>query len=65
MALEAGRDPAALPVTLWGGKPDYDQMARYRDMGIARVVVSVEPAKADAVLPALDEWAALMRKVAA
>jgi len=65
MALEAGRDPAALPVTLWGGKPDYEQMARYRDMGIARVVVSLEPAKADAVLPALDEWAAVMWKVAA
>ncbi len=64
MALGAGRDPAAVPVTLWGGKADYDQMARYRDMGIARVVVSAESAKAHAVLPVLDEWAAVMRKVA-
>jgi probable F420-dependent oxidoreductase len=63
MALAAGRDPVAVPVTLWGGKPDYDQMARYRDLGIARVVASVESAKADAVLPVLDEWTAVMRKV--
>jgi len=65
MALRAGRDPGAVPVTLWGGTPDYDQMARYRDMGIARVVVSVDPAKADVVLPVLDDWAAVMLKVAA
>jgi len=28
-------------------------------------VVSVEPAKADVVLPVLDDWAAVMRKVRA
>jgi probable F420-dependent oxidoreductase len=64
MTRDAGRDPAAVPVTLWGGQPDCEQMARYRDMGIARVVVSVESATADAVLPVLDQWAAVMRKLA-
>ena len=65
MALQAGRDPGTVPVTLWGGKPDYDQMARYREMGIARVVVSVDSAKADVVLPILDDWADVIRKLAA
>lgn len=65
MARTAGRDPAAVPVTPWGGKPGYERMARYRDMGIARVVASVASASAVAVLPALDEWAAVMRMVEA
>src|SRR6185312_10449079 len=58
MTRAAGRDP--LPVTLWGGEPDADQMRRYRDMGIARIVVSVDSAGSDAVLPVLDRWAAVM-----
>jgi probable F420-dependent oxidoreductase len=64
MARDAGRDPDAVPVTLWGGKPALDQMRRYRDMGIARVIVSLESAPADAVLPVLDQWAGVIRGMA-
>src|SRR5438445_690296 len=36
MAEEAGRDPAALPVTLGGAPEDADMLKRYRDLGVAR-----------------------------
>jgi hypothetical protein len=42
---------------------DAELVARYRDAGVARVVFSLPPAKADEVLPALDRCAALMRGV--
>ncbi len=63
MAREAGRDPASLPVTLWGIPEDVDRLRRYQEMGVARVVVSVESEKEDTILPQLDRWASLMRQV--
>ena len=60
MAAEAGRGPDDLPVTIWGPTEDADQLRRYRDMGVARVVVSLESEKADKVLPELDRWAKLI-----
>src|SRR5688572_13613845 len=42
---------------------DGELMARYRDAGVARVVFTLPPAKADEVLPVLDRCAALMRRV--
>jgi hypothetical protein len=65
MAREAGRDPASLPVTLFRVAEDLDRLKQYRDLGIARVVISLPAAKADGVLPVLDRWAPLMRAVAA
>jgi alkanesulfonate monooxygenase SsuD/methylene tetrahydromethanopterin reductase-like flavin-dependent oxidoreductase (luciferase family) len=64
LATEAGRDPASLPVTLFRVTEDLDRLHRYRDLGIARVVISLPAAKADAILPILDRWAPLMRAVA-
>jgi probable F420-dependent oxidoreductase len=63
MAQAAGRDPADIPVTLWGPKLDLDTLRRYRDLGIARVVVSLESGPANAVLPQLDAWAEAMRSI--
>jgi len=63
MAQAAGRDPAALPVTVFGASEDRDRLLRYRDQGVARVVVSLDSAKADAILPALDRWGELIRAV--
>jgi probable F420-dependent oxidoreductase len=63
MAQQAGRDPAAVPVTLWGAQPDLDTLRRYRDLGIARVVVSLESAALDRLLPGLDRWAEVIRAV--
>ena len=63
MATAAGRDPASLPITLFGGAEDADLLQRYRDMGVARVVASLPAEPADKTLPALDRWAGLIRRV--
>ena len=39
MGRDAGRDPQTLLVTLFNPAEDASELARYRDMGIARVVV--------------------------
>jgi len=61
MVQEAGRDPADVPVTLWGAPPDADRLRRYQDAGIARVIVSLESASRETVLPELDRWTKVMR----
>ena len=63
MLSEAGRDPKSAPVTLFGPTEDADRLARYRDNGIARVVVMLPSAKSDTILPTLDRWAELIRRV--
>jgi hypothetical protein len=63
MAEEAGRDPAALPVTLGGAPEDPDMLKRYRDLGVARVNFPVPPAKSDEVLPILDRVAKLRQQL--
>jgi hypothetical protein len=63
MAIEAGRDPASLPITIFRVEENLDRLRHYRDIGVARVVISVPAAKADEVLPLLDRWAALLARV--
>jgi probable F420-dependent oxidoreductase len=63
MAAEANRDLATVPVTIWGAKPDADLLKRDRDGGVSRVIITFESAKMDAVLPELDKWAAIIRKL--
>ena len=63
MLKEAGRDEASCPVTLFSVQGDADLMKRYRDLGVARVGVSLPAGKADAMLPVLDRWAKLIRQV--
>ena len=64
MAKEASRDLASVPVTIWGATEDEDLLKRDRDHGVARIVVSLDSAKADTILPELDRWAKLLRMVA-
>ena len=64
MAKEAGRDLASLPITIWNSKEDVDQLKRDRDAGVVRVVVSLESAKADKILPELDRWAKIVPQMA-
>src|ERR1700759_2120553 len=63
MLSEAGRDPQSVPVTVFGVSEDADRLARYRDKGIARVVVMLPSANGDTILPTLDRWAELIRHV--
>jgi alkanesulfonate monooxygenase SsuD/methylene tetrahydromethanopterin reductase-like flavin-dependent oxidoreductase (luciferase family) len=62
LATEAGRDPATVPITIFGVAEDVDLVRRYRDAGVARVVFNLPPARADEVLPVLDRCAALMAR---
>jgi probable F420-dependent oxidoreductase len=63
MLKEAGRTPQSCPVSIFNAPEDADTLKRYRDLGIARVSVSVPAAKADVVLPILDRWAELIPRV--
>jgi probable F420-dependent oxidoreductase len=64
MAAEAGRDPAEVPVTVWGAPENADRLQRYRDQAVARVVVSLPAEPAAKTLPRLDRWAELIRQIA-
>ena len=64
MARDAGRDPETLPVTLFNPAEDEGELARYRDMDIARVVPFLPSEPRDKILPVLDRWAALIRRTA-
>jgi probable F420-dependent oxidoreductase len=63
MVAQADRDPASVPITIWGAKENLDLLKRDRDSGVSRLVVSLDSAKADAILPELDRWAALIRQL--
>ncbi len=62
MAADAGRDPAAIPVTIFGAPENLDRLKRYGVQGIARAVVTLPSAKAEEILPVLDRWAELIRQ---
>ena len=63
MAAEAGRDPASLSISIGGQGPDLDLVRRYRDLGVDRVSCSLMSEKAEAILPVLDTWAEIIRRV--
>jgi len=63
MAAEAGRNPASVPITIWGAEENLDLLKRDRDDGVSRVVVRLDSAKADTILPELDRWATLIRQL--
>ena len=61
MLAEAGRSLADVPITMFGRPPrTLDQLKRYRELGVARVVAGLAPEKADKTLPVLDRWAELI-----
>jgi probable F420-dependent oxidoreductase len=62
MATAAGRDPATIPITIFGVAEDPDLIKRYRDAGVARLVFNLPPAQTDEVLPLLDHCARLMQQ---
>jgi probable F420-dependent oxidoreductase len=64
MLKEKGRKPEDVPVTLFGIRPDLDDIKRARDAGVARIVFGVPPEAKDKVLPVLDKGAKAMRAAA-
>ncbi len=63
MCAEAKRDPAEIPISSFGVKEDADTVARMKDLGLARVVVMLDSEKSDVILPVLDRWAAISKKI--
>jgi probable F420-dependent oxidoreductase len=63
MAKQAGRDPAALPITMFRVVEELDRLRHYRDIGIARVVITLPSAGAGEVVPLLDRWAEKMQRM--
>ncbi len=63
MVKDAGRDPESCKIDLMMPPEDLDALKRYRDKGINRVVAFLPSAKDDKVLPILDRWAELIRKI--
>jgi len=60
---KAGRDPEACTVSIFGVAPDEAKLSALRDAGVARVCFFVPSAVADTVLPLLDGYAAVAKKV--
>ena len=58
-ATDAGRDPAALPITVFNGPPDRAVLATYREAGIYRAVLHVPDLGRDEALRTLDAMAPL------
>ncbi len=62
MATEAGRKAEEIAITVWGPQRELDLMKRYVDLGVERVVFSVESEPAEKILPVLDEINQFMHK---
>jgi len=63
MCADAGRDPASIAITVWFPRKDPDLMKRYQDLGVERVVFSLDSEPAAKILPEIDAIGALMAKV--
>jgi probable F420-dependent oxidoreductase len=59
----AGRDPDKFEISIFAAPPQPELLARARDAGVTRCVFGLPPAQAEEVLPLLDRYAELMRKV--
>jgi probable F420-dependent oxidoreductase len=64
MAVEAGRSPQSLPVTMGDAPEDLARLERFRKLGAVPVNVSLPAEPADTILPMLDRWAKLKRQLA-
>ena len=60
LVAEAGRDPATLPMSVFGPKHERRILAELRDAGMDRTVLAIPTAGRDATLAKLDELAALV-----
>ena len=58
---DAGRDPDAVPITIFGVSPDADTIARMEQDGVSRVLLTLPPEDRNTVLPVLDDLARLIQ----
>ncbi|MEC9347941.1 MAG: LLM class F420-dependent oxidoreductase [Pseudomonadota bacterium] len=65
-AEEAGRDPASIEISMFGQVGmNEDLLKRYRDMGIARTVISLPASSEDKAMATIDRYAPLIPDLAA
>lgn len=64
MVAEAGRDPASVPMSVFGPAHDASLLKSYRDAGFDRTILLLPTAGRDATLQALDQAARLIDAVA-
>ena len=64
LALEKGRDPRTLSVSVYGVPMDAAGLVRLRDLGVERAIFALPSAEADGLLPLLDRAAGLARQLA-
>lgn len=57
MAVDAGRDPMSLPITIFRVPDDIAQLRFCQEIGVDRVVFSLPAEKEDTIIPILDRWA--------
>src|SRR3954469_14591797 len=62
MATAAGRNPDEIAITVWSPRRELDLMKRYADLGVERVVFTLDSDGPDKVIPVIDEIAAFMQK---
>ena len=60
-ADEAGRDGSAIPITIFGVRPDPNVISRMEQDGVSRVLLTLPPSARDTAVPVLDQLAELMR----
>ena len=63
MAMDAGRDPASLPISIFRTPDNLDRLKLCRDIEIDRVVFTLPAEKEDKIMPILDCWSELMRQL--
>jgi len=63
LVAQSDRDPASVPVTIWGATEDMPMLERDRGLGVVRVIVSLDSARADVILSELDRWADIIRRL--
>jgi hypothetical protein len=63
MAVEAGRDPGSLPITIFRVPDDLVKLRFCQEVGIDRVVFSLPAEKEDKIMPILDRWVAVKREL--
>ena len=63
LAEEKGRDPKTVSVTIFGAPADEERLQRYQELGVERVAFGLPSADKDAVLPLMDRYAEVVRKL--
>lgn len=63
MAVDLGRDPDTIPITVYGVPDDVELLKRYRDAGTKRVVFSLPSVSLDELSPLLDRYSCFIESL--